>query len=120
MVAFELARLIVWCKACGHQVETDAAEMAERYGVETTVPEWRERLECFRCGSRNVDMVVTGTEQRQREPGMPAVASGSGWVSQVSPIKSIRASSTRTRMTLKFIQAEKPAAPLGRRTSPRE
>jgi hypothetical protein len=23
-------RLIVWCKACGHRVEPDAAEMAER------------------------------------------------------------------------------------------
>jgi hypothetical protein len=25
--------------------------------------EWRERLVCSRCGSRNVDMVVTGTER---------------------------------------------------------
>jgi hypothetical protein len=25
-------RLIAWRKACGHQVEPDAAEMAERYG----------------------------------------------------------------------------------------
>jgi hypothetical protein len=24
-----------------------AAEMAERHAVETTVPEWRERLACF-------------------------------------------------------------------------
>jgi hypothetical protein len=44
-------RLIVWCKACGHQVEPDAAEMAERYGVERTVLAWRERLVCSRCGS---------------------------------------------------------------------
>jgi hypothetical protein len=57
-------RLIVWCKACGHEVEPDAAEMAERYGAKTTVPEWRERLVCSVCGSRNVDMVVTGTERR--------------------------------------------------------
>jgi hypothetical protein len=57
-------RLIVWCKACGHRVEPDAAEMAERYGADTTVPKWRERLVCSACGSRNVDMVVTGTEQR--------------------------------------------------------
>jgi len=56
-------RLIMWCKACGHRVEPDAAEMAERYGAETTVPEWRERLVCSGCGSRNVDMVVTGTER---------------------------------------------------------
>jgi hypothetical protein len=34
-------RLIVWCKDCQHQVEPDPAEMAVRYGVETTVPDWR-------------------------------------------------------------------------------
>jgi hypothetical protein len=44
--------------------EPDAAEIAERFGAETTVPEWRERLVCSRCGSRNVDKVVTGTERR--------------------------------------------------------
>jgi len=38
--------------------------MAERYGADTAVPEWRERLVCCRCGGRNVDMVVTGTERR--------------------------------------------------------
>jgi len=57
-------RLIVWCKACGRQVEPDPAEMAERYGTEMTVPDWRERLVCSRCGSRNVDMVVSGTTRR--------------------------------------------------------
>ena len=56
--------LIVWCKACGRRVEPDAAEMAERYGAETTVPEWRERLVCSQCGSRDVNIVVTGTERR--------------------------------------------------------
>ena len=55
-------RLIVWCKACGHQVEPDPAAMAQRYGDDTPVIEWRERLVCSRCGSRNVDMVVIGTE----------------------------------------------------------
>ena len=54
----------MWCKACGQQVEPDVAEMAERYGAETAVPEWRERLVCSACGSRNVDMVVTGTERQ--------------------------------------------------------
>ena len=57
-------RLIVWCKVCGHRVEPDAADMAERYGADTAVPDWRERLVCSKCGSRNVDMVVTGTERR--------------------------------------------------------
>jgi hypothetical protein len=57
-------RLIVWCKACGHQVEPDAAEMAARYGTDTTILAWRERLVCSQCGSRDVDMGVTGTERR--------------------------------------------------------
>jgi len=57
-------RLIVWCSQCRHQVEPDAAEIAERYGSETSIPEWRERLVCSACGSRDVDMVVTGTERR--------------------------------------------------------
>jgi hypothetical protein len=56
-------RLIVWCKACQHQVEPDPAEMAARYGADTSVLDWRERLVCSRCGSRNADMVVTGTRQ---------------------------------------------------------
>ena len=58
------ARLIVWCRDCRHQVEPEAAEMAERYGTETTVPDWRRRLVCSQCSSRNVDMVATGTERR--------------------------------------------------------
>jgi hypothetical protein len=53
-------RLIVWCKTCQHQVEPDPAEMAARYGAETPVLDWRERLVCSRCGSRQTDMVVTG------------------------------------------------------------
>ena len=57
-------RLIVWCKKCQHQVEPDPAEMAARYGAETTVLDWRERLVCSRCGSRQDDMVVSGTKRR--------------------------------------------------------
>src|SRR5205814_2163130 len=37
-------RFIVWCKACGHQVEPDPAEQAQRYGAETTVP---KRTRCL-------------------------------------------------------------------------
>jgi DNA-directed RNA polymerase subunit RPC12/RpoP len=58
-------RLIVWCKACQRQVEPDAAEQSERCGAEMPVPEWRERLVCSKCGSREIDMVVTGTERRR-------------------------------------------------------
>jgi hypothetical protein len=32
-------RLIVWCLDCRRQVEPDPAEMAERYGAETPVPD---------------------------------------------------------------------------------
>jgi hypothetical protein len=53
-------RLVVWCKACGHRSEPDPAEQAERYGAETTVPDWRDRLVCSACGSRDIDMVCTG------------------------------------------------------------
>ena len=56
-------RLIVWCKDCRHQIEPDPAEMAQRYGAETTVPDWRERLICSQCGSREIDMVVTGARR---------------------------------------------------------
>ena len=45
------------------QVEPDA-EMAAQYGAETTVPDWCERLIYSQCGSRNIDMMVTGTERR--------------------------------------------------------
>jgi hypothetical protein len=53
-------RIIVWCEACRHQVEPDPAELAERYGAGVSVPDWRDRLVCSRCGSREVDMVLTG------------------------------------------------------------
>jgi hypothetical protein len=59
-------RLIVWCKDCHHQVEPDPADMAARYGAETPVLDWRERLVCSRCRSREIDMVVTGTKAAPR------------------------------------------------------
>ena len=60
-VAAARVRLIVWCGEGGHQIEPDPAEMAARYGADTSVLDWRERLVCSRCGRRNADMVVTGT-----------------------------------------------------------
>jgi hypothetical protein len=50
--AAAMVRLIVWCRDCGRQVEPDPAEMAERYGAETTVIELHARLTCSGCGSR--------------------------------------------------------------------
>ena len=57
-------RLIVWCKACGHQVEPDPAQAVQRYGADTVLLDWRDRLVCSKCGSHEVDMVVTGTARR--------------------------------------------------------
>ena len=48
-------RLIVWCKGCGHQVEPDPAEMAARYGAETSVPDWRENQTRFVTSSSHYD-----------------------------------------------------------------
>jgi hypothetical protein len=63
-VAAAELRFIVWCKECQHQVEPDPGEMAQRYGAARTVLDWRERLVCSKCSSREIDMVVTGTERR--------------------------------------------------------
>ena len=52
--------LIVWCKACRHQVEPDVAEQAERYGAELALPDWAARLRCTECGGGDVDFVVSG------------------------------------------------------------
>jgi hypothetical protein len=51
-------RLIVWCRDCSRQVEPEPAELASRYGAEIAVLEWKERLVCSRCDSRQVDMVA--------------------------------------------------------------
>jgi hypothetical protein len=60
-------RLIVWCKECRHQVEPNPAEMATRYGAETSVLDWRERLVCSRCGGRQVDMVARNEAMRRSD-----------------------------------------------------
>jgi hypothetical protein len=48
-------RFIVWCRDCRHQGEPDPAEMANRYGPETTGADWRKRLVCSRCASHDMD-----------------------------------------------------------------
>ena len=60
-LAAERVRLVVVCLACRHQVEPDLAELAQRYGAETTVPDWHARLFCSQCGSRQVDIAVSET-----------------------------------------------------------
>ena len=54
-------RLIVWCKGCGYQGEPEPAELSLRYGSNTTVLDWRERLVCSKYGGREVDFVASGT-----------------------------------------------------------
>ena len=56
-------RLLVWCLECRYRAEPDPAEMAAHYGAEMSVPDWRQRLVCGQCGSRRVDMVVTGAKR---------------------------------------------------------
>jgi hypothetical protein len=56
-------QLIVWCKACRHQVEPDVAEQVERYGAGLALPDWAARLVCSRCGSRAVDFIVSGARR---------------------------------------------------------
>lgn len=51
-------RLIVWCKACQHQVEPDPPSK-RAIGGEATVVDWHKRLVCFKCGSREIDMFVS-------------------------------------------------------------
>jgi len=46
--------------ACQHQIEPDPAELAERYAMGVAVLDWRDRLVCSRCGSRDIDIVLTG------------------------------------------------------------
>ena len=51
-------------KNCQHQLEPDPAEQAQQHGAETSVLDWRRRLVCSKCGSREIDMIVTGTRRR--------------------------------------------------------
>lgn len=62
-------RLVVWCRDCRHQVDLDPAAQAQLHGTEMTAPDWRKRLVCSKCGSRNVDMVVSGTK-RENTPSL--------------------------------------------------
>ena len=45
-------RVIVWRKACRHRVEPDPAELAARYGADTSVRDWHRR-------PRVIDFVLT-------------------------------------------------------------
>jgi len=44
------AQMFVWCKACTHQNQTDAADVAEVFGAKMWLRAWRDRLICSQCG----------------------------------------------------------------------
>jgi hypothetical protein len=57
------SQLIVWCKGCRHHVifmPEDIARFATSYGDDTILLEWARRLRCSKCGSADVDSVVSG------------------------------------------------------------
>jgi hypothetical protein len=54
----------VWCPRMRSSGRALARRAPRQYGARSTVLECRERLVCCRCGSRHVDMVVSGTERR--------------------------------------------------------
>jgi hypothetical protein len=43
-------RIIIRCRSCGRQADPDPSELAARYGAESSVLDWRERLICSRYG----------------------------------------------------------------------
>jgi hypothetical protein len=59
-------RLIVWYKACGHQVEPDPAGMAARNRADAPRLNWREWLVCSKCGGRQVDIVAAKVRKGSR------------------------------------------------------
>jgi len=48
---------------CGRLGDLNRPGLLRYRRPKTTVPGWRERLLCCKCGSREVDIVVTGTER---------------------------------------------------------
>ena len=81
-------RFIVWCKDCQHQVEPDPGELAEGYGAASTVLDWSQRLVWSKCGSREIDTVVTRTKRRRRfhrDPTPPLINRSAGVVTPIMP-----------------------------------
>ena len=82
-------RFIVWCKDCQHQVEPDPGELAEEYGAASTVLDRSQRLVWSKCGSREIDTVVTRTKRRRedfsRGPTPPLINRSAGVVTPIMP-----------------------------------
>jgi hypothetical protein len=75
-------RLIVWCKACQHQVEPNPAEIAARYGADTPVLDWRERRVCSRVSG------PAGSDHRRETFGRLRHLRQIGLAPQVTALKS--------------------------------
>jgi ribosomal protein L37E len=56
-------QLAMWCKSCGHKAEPKIAALMWAYGADMSVPEWMAGLRCSRCGSREVDALVSGARR---------------------------------------------------------
>ena len=67
LAAAAQAWLIVWCKRCSRQIDSDPAELVDRHGEAPTVIEWVARLVCSRCGAREADFIVTEARIRRRK-----------------------------------------------------
>ena len=65
------SRFVVWSRDCRQQTEPDPAEMAARYGASTTVPDWRKRLVCLQCGSKDIDTVCSDSAADNRREWLP-------------------------------------------------
>jgi hypothetical protein len=65
------ARQLRCCRRARHRVvprlwpssRARPRRTGERYGPELTLLDWRERLVCSQCGSREIDMVVSGAKR---------------------------------------------------------
>jgi hypothetical protein len=54
--------LIVWCRGtdCRDQNKADPTDIACIFGGDLVAAEWRKRLVCSRCGSRDVEALFMG------------------------------------------------------------
>jgi hypothetical protein len=59
--------LIVWSRDphCRHENRADAAVVARTFGSDLTVAEWRKRLICSRCGTRDVEVLFMGRRRNR-------------------------------------------------------
>jgi hypothetical protein len=57
------ARLVVWCKACRHGANPTPPSRLAGMDQRRQSLTGAKRLVCSKCGSRNVNMVMTGAKR---------------------------------------------------------